>query len=93
VLPPVRKDDQIEAVRNLLPRCVFDAEGCKDGIRHLRHFRQRPPARGALKTEGTSPLHDEHSHGADAFAQLAIGIRQPALVRQARKQPDTRWIV
>lgn len=93
VLPPVRKDDQIEAVRNLLPKCVFDAEGCAEGIKHLRHFRQRPAARGALKSEGTSPLHDEHSHGADAFACLAVGIREPNRVKRQQRRPDTRWVV
>lgn len=77
VMPRVSKDDQIEAVRNMLPRCVFDAEGCAEGIRHLRHFRVRPVSKGALRTEGREPLHDEHSHAADAFAQLCLGIRDP----------------
>lgn len=93
VLPQVRKDDQIEAVRNLIPRCVFDTDGCADGIRHLRHYRVRPVSRGVLRTEGREPLHDEHSHGADAFAQLAIGIQQPSLVRKAKAKPDLRYVV
>lgn len=93
VLPAVRKDDQIEAVRNILPKCVFDADGCAEGIRHLRHYRVRPVSRGTLRTEGREPLHDEHSHGADAFAQLAIGIRDPSRLKKTRKQPDTRWVV
>lgn len=92
VLPVVRKDDQIEAVRNLIPRCVFDADGCMDGLRHLRHYRVRPVARGALKTEGREPLHDEHSHGADAFAQLAVGIRDPQRVKRPAFKPNTAWI-
>lgn len=93
VLPVVKKDDQIEAVRNFIPRCVFDAEGCAEGIRHLRHYRVRPVSRGMLRTEGREPLHDEHSHGADAFAQLAVGMRMPNLVRKQRARPDTRWVV
>lgn len=93
VLPPVRKDDQIEAVRNLLPRCVFDAEGCAAGLRHLRHYRVRPVSRGMLRTEGREPLHDEHSHGADAFAQLAVGIRTPNVTKRPKARPDTRWVV
>lgn len=93
VLPIVRKDDQIEAVRNLLPRCVFDAEGCAEGIRHLRHYRVRPVSRGANRVEGREPLHDEHSHAADAFAQLAIGIREPSRVARKKIQPNTKWVV
>lgn len=93
VLPVVRKDDQIEAVRNMIPRCVFDADNCAEGIRHLRHYRVRPVSKGSLRTEGREPLHDEHSHAADAFAQLAIGIREPSRVRKALPRPNTKWIV
>lgn len=93
VLPAVRKDDQIEAVRNLLPRCVFDAEGCADGIRHLRHYRVRPVSRGMLRTEGREPLHDEHSHAADAFAQLAVGLQEAPLVKRVQRKPSTKWVV
>lgn len=93
VLPAVRKDDQIEAVRNLLPRCVFDAEACADGIRHLRHYRVRPVSRGMLRTEGREPLHDEHSHAADAFAQLAVGLQEAPLVKRVQRKPSTKWVV
>lgn len=93
VLPAVRKDDQIEAVRNLIPRCVFDADGCAEGIRHLRHYRVQPASRGALRTEGRQPLHDEHSHAADAFAQLAVGMQEPSRVARRKLVPETKWIV
>lgn len=93
VLPRVSEDDQIEAVRNFLQRCVFDAEGCGPGIKHLRHYRERPPSRGAVRTSGAGPLHDGHSHGADAMASLAIGIRSPSLVKRTKPKPDLKWVV
>lgn len=89
VLPIVKKEDQIEAVRNLLPRCVFDGEGTSLGRKHLRHYRVDKNRRTG---EGRGPLHDEHSHGADAFAQLAVGLRHASLVKRPLRKPSTAWI-
>lgn len=89
VLPIVKKDDQIEAVRNLIPRCVFDAEGTALGRKALRHYRVDTNRRTG---EGRLPLHDQWSHGADAFAQLAVGLRYASLVKKPRRVPDVRWI-
>lgn len=93
VMPAVRKDDQIEAVRNFLPKCVFDKDGTEHGRRALRHFRVRPVSRGQLRTEGREPLHDWSSHAADAFAQLAIGMAEPRIAKRARVRPNTSWVV
>lgn len=92
VLPRTSEDDQIEAVRNFIPMCVFDAEGCAEGIQHLRHYRERPVSRGVLRTEGGGPLHDKHSHGADAFASFAMGVRDPVQIKKPKPRPNTRWI-
>lgn len=75
VVPALKKPDQLNAVRTILPQCWFDAEKCEDGLMHLRHYKY-----GEQKTLGVDtrePLHDEHSHAADAFAQFAVGVRQP----------------
>ena len=75
VLPNLQVFVGIDAVRAVFPRCYFDAERCEDGIEHLRHYKY-----GAIKTLGVDsrePLHDEHSHAADAFRQFAIGVRAP----------------
>jgi hypothetical protein len=56
----------INAVRLLLPRCRFDATTCALGIESLRQYRRQFNARTGEFT-GT-PVHDRHSHAADAQA-------------------------
>ena len=55
----------IEAVRNLLPLCYFDAEHCAQGIKNLRTYRKEWDDN--LGTWKRHPLHDDNSHAADAF--------------------------
>ena len=63
--------DGIEAVRNMLPRCVFDAEKCDDGLKALRSYRKEwDEHRATWKTE---PRHDWASHAADAMRTGAMG--------------------
>lgn len=64
----------IQTVRSMLGRCVFDEERCSKGIRHLEGYKKLWDDRlGCYKN---SPLHDEHSHAADAFRYLAVGLKK-----------------
>lgn len=66
----VSEQTQIERVRALLPLVWFDREECDAGIRALESYRKEwNPKLGCYKD---TPLHDWSSHGADAFAQIAI---------------------
>ena len=65
-------DDGIAAVRNVLPRCWFDAERCAVGLKALRGYRAEwDNKRQVLRPR---PLHDWASHGADAMRYLALGL-------------------
>jgi hypothetical protein len=60
--------DGIEAVRNTLSRCTFDAVACRDGIEALRQYRADwQDKKGVLALR---PMHDWSSHGADSFRYL-----------------------
>lgn len=75
VLPRLSVSDGINAVRTIFPQCWFDAEKCAEGIQHLRHYKY-----GIVQTLGVptrEPLHDESSHAADAFRELAVGVKTP----------------
>jgi hypothetical protein len=72
VIPKMKVDDGINAVRMLLPRCWFDAQRCNKGLEALRWYQRMYDERsGDFKS---SPLHDWSSHGSDAFRYLATGI-------------------
>lgn len=63
----------IDAVRNVLNRCWFDEDKCSVGIRMLESYKRAwNDKQGCWKDD---PLHNEASHGADAFRILAIRLQ------------------
>ena len=62
--------DGIEAARNIIGRCWFDADGCKDGIKSLKNYRKEFDEK--RNTYKDTALHDWASHGADAFRYFAL---------------------
>ncbi|EOW0963930.1 terminase, partial [Proteus mirabilis] len=62
VVPKLSVDEGIEAVREILPLCVFDEHKCSEGIAHLEAYRKEwDDKRGCWKDK---PLHDYTSHDA-----------------------------
>lgn len=72
VVPKLRIEDGISAVRAILSRCWFDARKCFFGIECLRQY-SRVKHRQTLQFLPKAK-HDKFSHGADAFRALAAGI-------------------
>jgi hypothetical protein len=67
------KLEGIQTVRSTLSRCVFDEAKTKIGLKHLEAYKKIWDDRlGCYKN---SPLHDEHSHSADSFRYLCIGLK------------------
>ena len=67
------KLEGIQAVRGILSRCVFDEAKASKGLKHLEAYRKVWDDRlGCYKN---TPLHDEHSHAADSFRYLAVGLK------------------
>jgi hypothetical protein len=65
IAPRLEVIDGIEAVRNLLSGCWFDAAKCAEGLKALRSYRKDwDENRGVWLSK---PRHDWASHGADAF--------------------------
>lgn len=69
-----RLEDGISAVRQVLPRCYFDATRCAEGLERLRQYRAEWD--DTKKMFSDRPRHDWTSHAADAFRYLAIAHRQ-----------------
>ena len=78
--------ERINASRAILPVMHFNEETTRQGIKRLRNYRRRlNQATGAY----SGPLHDENSHGADAFGEYAVNCQiRPA--DQAKKTQAPR---
>ncbi len=66
--------DGIEAARNIIGRCWFDADNCKEGIRAIKNYRKEFDDKKNKYRD--APLHDWASHGADAFRYFALAWRE-----------------
>lgn len=73
ICPRKAIEEGIQAVRSLLGHCTFDSQACDRGIKALDFYRKK--WNESLKVYYDEPLHDQYSHGADAFRMLAIGIK------------------
>jgi hypothetical protein len=72
-------EERINAGRLMIPMTWFDAEKCAGGLERLRGYRKR--WNRATRSYG-GPLHDEASHGADAFGEFAANRAGGASVRR-----------
>jgi phage terminase large subunit len=84
IVPKLSVADGINAARTVFSQCWFDAEKCSDGLQCLRRYRYDVDQQTGQFSK--VPLHDQASHGADAFRYLAIGL-------QDRGKPAVRKIV
>ena len=73
VIPRSSIEMGIEVVRKLLPKCAFD-ETLSVGINHLSSYRKAWNDKYGVWSD--KPLHDEHSHAADAFRYLALSFER-----------------
>jgi len=76
--------DSINAARTIFRNCWFDRENCHDGLQCLRHYRYDvDPETGQFSRQ---PLHDQYSHGADAFRYIGLMINEPKPKRRVQQQ-------
>lgn len=76
--------DSINAARTIFRNCWFDRENCYDGLQCLRHYRYDvDPETGQFSR---NPLHDQYSHGADAFRYIGLMINEPKPRRRVQNQ-------
>ena len=82
IMPRVPIVDSINAARTIFPNLWFDRENCADGLNCLRHYRYEVDPDTGLFSK--NPLHDQYSHGADAFRYIALMIKEPAKPRKPK---------
>ena len=91
IIPRTPIPDSINAARTIFRNCWFDRENCADGLQCLRHYRfdVDPDTKAFSK----NPVHDEYSHGADAFRMLGLVVNEPKkrVVKQTYQVPQS-WM-
>jgi phage terminase large subunit len=91
IIPRTPIPDSINAARTLFRNCWFDRENCADGLQCLRHYRFDVDPE--TKAFSKNPVHDEYSHGADAFRMLGLVVNEPKkrVVKQTYQVPQS-WM-
>ena len=82
IVPLHDVEQGIKAARQVFPRCYFDRDNTIRLIDCLKRYRRRIN-QTTLAPE--SPLHDEHSHGADAFRGLGM------IVDKLKNDENANW--
>lgn len=82
-------EEGVASVRKLLPFCEFNEATTETGIDHLKGYSKKfNVALGMFVGEN----HNEHSHGADAFREIAYNVRLVDLMTQKEVAPQpSRW--
>ena len=86
-------EDRIEATRQFLKNCWFDAEKCKHGIRALQNYRRE--FNDKLEQFKATPVHDWASHSSDAFGEGALNINkmcEPTKAAPPKPRQATSWM-
>ena len=82
IVPLHDVEQGIKASRQMFPRCYFDQDKTVRLLDCLKRYRRRI---NQTTQEPEAPLHDEYSHGADAFRGLAM------IVDKLRNDENPNW--
>jgi phage terminase large subunit len=72
--------DSINAARTIFNNCYFDKNNTEVGLQCLRHYRYDVDPE--TKAFSQKPLHDNYSHGADAFRYIGLMIQEKKVVKR-----------
>ncbi len=94
IVPATDENTQHAAVRNLFPKCVFDESGTLELRNRLASYKY------GMHTDGSTtrnPIHDASSHGAKAFACMAVGYdkgheRSPVKMAVGSSYGGSSWM-
>ena len=92
ILDRVPVADSINAARTIFNKCYFDRQNTEEGLQCLRHYRYDVDP--DTKMFSAKPLHDEYSHGADAFRYIGLMINEPrkAQPQRANQRAPVGWM-
>ena len=65
---------RIETARRLFPNCWFNQATTRDGVERLIAYHEKIDPKRNI---GLGPMHDDASHGADAFGLMCVAYEAP----------------
>jgi phage terminase large subunit len=89
--PMISVESGINAARLLLDRAFIHSTNCADGLQNLRHYRYDVDAN--TKMFSNKPLHDQHSHAADAWRYVAVALDEGVSAWGKSINQTPKWIV
>lgn len=90
IVPNIGVEQGIKAARMLFGQVYFDETKAQPLLEHLKRYRRNIPT---TTDEPTSPVHDEHSHAADAYRYLAVIADQMRNEQWGEIKYDNRGII
>jgi phage terminase large subunit len=91
VLPRGSPEEGIRIARMVFPRAYFDTDKTMELVNHLKRYRR---AINQVTQEAGAPLHDEHSHAADAWRYLAESLEMMSNDDWGKPiATNTKWVV
>ena len=91
VLPRGNPEEGIRIARMVFPRAYFDADKTMELVNHLKRYRR---SINQVTQEAGAPLHDEHSHAADAWRYLAESLEMMSNDDWGKPiATNTKWVV
>lgn len=91
ITPKLSIADGINAARTLLDRCFIHETNCADGLQNLRHYRYDVDPN--TKMFSNKPLHDQHSHAADAWRYVAVALDEGVSSWGKSINVAPKWVV
>jgi hypothetical protein len=82
IVPNLSIQDGVQAVRLMLPRCLWDRDKTEEGVESLKQYQREFDEE--KKVFRDKPLHDWTSHAADAFRMLAVIWREEVLPKEKK---------
>jgi len=73
--------ERVNAGRTLFPHMRFNKATCDVGIKRLRNYSRKKNR--TMETYG-GPLHDDNSHGADAFGEFAVNCHLTRIIAKPK---------
>lgn len=83
---PAKKIHGIHVVRHMFPRFHFNAQACKQGLKHLSEYRPQYDEHNDVYS--LQPLRNSATHGADALQTFCLGWMRSFEEEGLRKQID-----